>query len=69
MLRKTAPTATVASAPLNTVALGAFTPYSPTLGSGTSFSAGDVYSFKYAPGLLGVTFTGFLITVEYAPSD
>ncbi len=67
--RKTAAAATVASASLNTISLSAFTPYSPSLVGGQTFNAGDVYSFFYDTGLVGVTFTGFLITIEYTATD
>ncbi len=67
--RKTAAAATVASTSLTGVALTAFTSYSPTLLAGQSFSTGDVYSFLYTAGLGAVTFTGFLVTIEYTPSE
>jgi len=47
----------------------AMNPISPSLGGGTTFSTGDVYSFKYAPGLLGVTLTNMLVTVEYVVNE
>jgi len=67
--RKTASTATVASVDLASVSLTGFIPQSPTLSSGTSFSTGDVYSFKWDAGLVGVALTGFLVTIEYVPSE
>jgi len=67
--RKTAPTATVASTNLGLISLGAFTPQSPTLGSGTSFNAGDVYTFLYDVNLASLGLTGFLVTIEYIPSE
>jgi hypothetical protein len=54
---------------LNAVSLGSFAPYSPTLTGGLTFSAGDVYTFFYNTGLASVTFTGFLVTIEYTAGD
>lgn len=67
--RKTAATATVASTNLTAVSLTAFSPNSPTLSGGTSFSTGDVYSFKYSAGIVGVSLSGFLVTIEYTASE
>lgn len=67
--RKTATVATVASVDLGSVSLSGFVPQSPALGSGTTFSTGDVYSFKWDAGLVGVALTGFLVTIEYVPSE
>lgn len=60
---------TVSLVNLANTALTAFTPESSALGGGTSFNAGDVYTFKYDPGILGVSLTGFLVSVEYVPSE
>lgn len=67
--RKTATTATVASVDLGSVSLTGFAPQSPSLVGGTTFSTGDVYSFKWDAGLIGVALTGFLVTIEYVPSE
>ncbi len=67
--RKTATAATVASVDLGTVSMSAYVPQSPSLGGGTAFSTGDVYSFKWDAGLIGVALTGFLVTIEYLPSE
>lgn len=67
--RKTAATATVASVNLDSISLSGFTPQSPSLSGGTAFGIGDVYSFKWDAGLIGVALTGFLVTIEYVPSE
>ena len=67
--RKTASAATVSSVNLGAVSLGAFTPQSPTLGSGTAFNTGDVYSFLYDVNLASLGLTGFLVTIEYIASE
>lgn len=67
--RKTATAATVASVDLGSISLTGFAPQSPTLSGGTSFNTGDVYSFKWDAGLIGVALTGFLVTIEYTPSE
>jgi hypothetical protein len=67
--RKTASAATVALVDLASVSLSGFVPQSPALGGGTSFNTGDVYSFKWDAGLVGVALSGFLVTVEYLPAD
>jgi hypothetical protein len=68
-LIKKASSTTVGTVNLVTTPLTAFTPRTPSLAGGTGFNAGDVYTFKYAPGLLGVSLSGFLVTIEYAPSE
>ncbi|MET1033132.1 MAG: hypothetical protein ABWX94_01390, partial [Candidatus Saccharimonadales bacterium] len=69
VLRKTAPTATVSTISLPAVNFTAFQQQTPALTAGTTFSTGDVYSFRYAPGVIGVALTGFLVTIEYTPSE
>jgi hypothetical protein len=54
---------------LGSISLTSYTPQSPALGGGTVFSTGDVYSFKWDAGLIGVALTGFLVTIEYVPSE
>lgn len=69
MERETATTGTVASQNFNSTGLTAFAPAQFTSLSNASFNANDVYTFKYTTAGLGVTLTGFLVTIEYIPSD
>lgn len=67
--RKTSPASTVASLSLSSVGMTALNPVAPTLGSGLNFSSGDLYTFKYNPGLLGVGINNMLVTIEYIAND
>lgn len=67
--RKTSSAATVASIPLSSISLTALTPANATVGGGTSFNTGDIYTFKYAPGLAGLTLSNMLVTIEYTAND
>jgi len=67
--RKSPAAATVASQNLTTTGLTAFTSASPSVVAGETFSAGDVYSFKYVPGSAGVAINGLNVIIEYELSD
>jgi trimeric autotransporter adhesin len=67
--RKTATTGTVASLNLASVGMTALSPTAPTLGSGLTFNTGDLYTFKYAPGVVGLNLNNLLVSVEYTAND
>lgn len=67
--RKTATAGTVASLNLSSISMTALTPTAPTLSTGLNFSTGDLYTFKYAPGLVGLNLNNMLVTIEYTAND
>lgn len=67
--RKTATTATVDSFALTTSMTGYIAARDTSPAGGASFSAGDVYSFKYVQGSTGKELDEMLVTIEYTAAD